>query len=93
MQHNWLSDSTDTVNAFHASINATIIPKKLDFNSNGSYSVNQPNGDITMRWPAFEDGYARLDAALQHPFTKSLAIDQKNSWTQIVGVTLKYKFE
>ena len=144
----WISDSTDTVDTFHASIKATILPQKLDFLFNGSYSfalgrveqyspnatgsavysANQPN-DITMRWPAFDDMYARLEAALQYHFTKSLTaklfyvyesftkhdwqtdtltpflgpavagtpiflgIDQKNYWAQIVGVTLKYKFE
>jgi Putative outer membrane beta-barrel porin, MtrB/PioB len=35
------------------------------------YSANQPN-DVTMRWPAFEDAYARLEAALQYHFTRSL---------------------
>jgi hypothetical protein len=34
----WLSDSTDTVDTFHGSIKATILPQKLDFNFNGSYS-------------------------------------------------------
>jgi hypothetical protein len=141
----WLSNSTDTVDTFHANIKATIVPEKLDFLFNGSYSyalgrvqqyspnatgsavysANQPN-DITNRWPAFEDTYARLEAALQYHFTKSLTgklfyvyesftkhdwqtdtvtpflagvpavflgADQKNYWAQIVGVTLRYKFE
>jgi MtrB/PioB family decaheme-associated outer membrane protein len=144
----WISDNTDTVDTFHGSIKATILPQKLDFIFNGSYSyalgrveqyspnatgspvynANQPN-DITMRWPAFEDTYARLEAALQYHFSKSLTaklfyvyesftkhdwqtdtltpflgpavagtpiflgVDQKNYWAQIVGVTLKYKFE
>src|SRR3984893_12797244 len=141
----WISDSTDTVDTFHGSIKATILPQKLDFLFNGSYSyalgrveqyspnatgsavysANQPN-DITMRWPAFEDMYARLEADLQYHFSKSLTsklfyvyetftkhdsqtdtvspflagvpavflgADQKNYWAQIVGVTLRYKFE
>jgi hypothetical protein len=42
-------------------------------NATGSavYSANQPN-DIAVRWPAFDDTYARLEAALQYHFTKSL---------------------
>jgi MtrB/PioB family decaheme-associated outer membrane protein len=144
----WLSDSTDTVDTFHASIKATILPQKLDFLFNGSYSyalgrveqyspnatgspiysANAPN-DIAFRWPAFDDTYARLEAALQYHFSKSLTAklfyvyesftkhdwqtdtltpflgpgvsgtpiflgaDQKNYWAQIVGVTLRYKFE
>jgi hypothetical protein len=71
VQHDWLSDSTDTVDTFQASIKATTIPQKLDFNFNGSYSVNQPN-DITMRRPVFEYAYARIEAALRYHFTKSL---------------------
>ena len=79
--------------------------------------------------PASLGAYARLEAALQYHFTKSLTgklfyvyksftkhdwqtdtltpfvgpsvsgspiflgIDRKNYWAQIVGVTLKYKFE
>jgi MtrB/PioB family decaheme-associated outer membrane protein len=141
----WLSNSTDTVDTFHGNIKATILPEKLDFLFNGSYSyalgrvqqyspnatgstvysTNQP-ADVTIRWPAFEDTYARLEAALQYHFTKSLTgklfyvyesftkhdwqtdtitpslagvpavflgADQKNYWAQIVGVTLRYKFE
>ena len=99
-------------------------------NATGStvYTAAGPNA-IAMRWPAFEDAYARLEAALQYHFTKSLTgklfyvyesftkhdwqtdtsepflgpsvsggpiflgNDQKNFWAQIVGVTLKYKFE
>jgi len=99
-------------------------------NATGStvYTAFGPNA-IAMRWPAFEDAYARLEAALQYHFTKSLTgklfyvyesftkhdwqtdtsepflgfsvsggpiflgNDQKNYWAQIVGVTLKYKFE
>jgi len=99
-------------------------------NATGStvYTAFGPNA-IAMRWPAFEDAYARLEAALQYHFTKSLTgklfyvyesftkhdwqtdtsepflgpsvsggpiflgNDQKNFWAQIVGVTLKYKFE
>jgi MtrB/PioB family decaheme-associated outer membrane protein len=144
----WISNSTDTVDTFHGSIKAMILPQKLDFLFNGSYSfalgrvqqyspnatgspvynAGNPN-DITMRWPAFDDMYARLEAALQYHFTKSLTgklyyvyesftkhdwqtdtsqpflgpgvtgtpiflgDDQKNYWAQIVGVTLRYKFE
>jgi MtrB/PioB family decaheme-associated outer membrane protein len=144
----WISNSTDTNNTFHGSLKATILPQKLDFLFNGSYtyalsrvqqyspnatgsavySANQPN-DIAMRWPAFDDTYARLEAALQYHFSKSLTAklfyvyesftkhdwqtdtsqpflgpgvsgspiflgnDQRNYWAQIVGVTLKYKFE
>lgn len=144
----WISNSTDTVDTFHGSIKAAVLPKKLDFLFNGSYSyamslVQQysPNATgsavysaagpnaVTYRWPAFEDAYARLEAALQYHFTKSLTgklfyvyesftkhdwqtdtsqpflgagvagtpiflgNDQKNYWAQILGVTLKYKFE
>jgi hypothetical protein len=41
-------------------------------NATGSavYNANQPN-DITMRWPTFEDTYARLEAALQYQFAKN----------------------
>src|SRR3984893_17449192 len=141
----WFSDSTDTVDTFHASMKATLIPNKLDFTLNGSYSyalgrveqwspnatgsavynANQPN-DIAVRWPAFEDTYARLEAALQYHLSKNLTArffyayegftkhnwqtdtltpflpnvpavflgqDWKNYWAQIVGVTLKYKFQ
>ena len=144
----WISNSTDTNDTFHASIKATILPQKLDFLFNGSYTYSlsrveqySPNatgstvyvagnpGDIAFRWPAFEDTYARLEAALQYHFTKSLSAklfyvyesftkhdwqtdtstpflgpgvsgtpiflgnDQRNYWAQIIGVTLKYKFE
>ena len=141
----WISDNTDTVDTFHGSIKATIVPERLDFLFNGSYSyaigrvsqyspnatgsavynANQPN-DIAMRWPAFEDTYARLEGALQYHLSKALTAklfyayesftkhnwqtdtltpflpgvpavflgqDWKNYWVQIVGVTLKYKFE
>lgn len=87
----WISNSTDTVDTFHASLKATLIPDKLDFllkgtyayalgrvqqyspNATGStvYSDNQPT-DIAFRWPAFEDTYSRLDAALQYHLSKSL---------------------
>ena len=144
----WISNSTDTNDTFHGSIKATILPQKLDFLFNGSYSVSlsrvqqySPNATgsavyanagpnaVAYRWPAFEDAYARLEAALQYHFTKSLTgklfyvyesftkhdwqtdtsqpflgagvagtpiflgNDQKNYWAQILGVTLKYKFE
>jgi MtrB/PioB family decaheme-associated outer membrane protein len=144
----WISNSTDTNDTFHGSIKATVLPQKLDFLFNGSYSVSlsrvqqySPNATgspvynaggpnaIAVRWPAFEDAYARLEAALQYHFTKSLTgklfyvyesftkhdwqtdtetpflgpgvagapiflgADQKNYWAQIVGVTLRYKFE
>ena len=144
----WISNSTDTNDTFHASMKATILPEKLDFLFNGAYSMslsrveqyspnatgsavysaNQPN-DIAFRWPAFDDVYARLEAALQYHFTKSLTgklfyiyesftkhdwqtdtsqpflgpgvagtpiflgNDQRNYWAQIVGVTLRYKFQ
>jgi hypothetical protein len=96
-------------------------------NATGSsvYSDNQPV-DIAMRWPAFDDTYSRLEAALQYHFAKNLTAkffyayesftkhnwqtdtltpsltnvpavylgqDFKNYWAQIVGVTLRYKFE
>ena len=141
----WFSDSTDTVDTFHGSLKATLIPAKLDLIFKGSYSTalgrvqqyspnatgstvyddNQPT-DVAMRWPAFQDTYARLEAALQYHLSKSwtaklfyayesftkhnwqtdtltpslpnvpavyLGQDSKNYWVQIVGVTLKYKFE
>jgi hypothetical protein len=98
-------------------------------NATGSTVYNAAVNNIAMRWPAFEDAYARLEAALQYHFTKSLTgklyyvyesftkhdwqtdtsqpflgpsiagspiflgNDQKNYWAQILGVTLKYKFE
>jgi MtrB/PioB family decaheme-associated outer membrane protein len=34
----WISDSTDTVETFHASTKATILPEKLVFKMNGAYS-------------------------------------------------------
>ena len=34
----WISDSTDTVDTFHGSVKATILPQKLVFKMNGSYS-------------------------------------------------------
>ena len=143
----WISNSTDTNDTFHASMKANILPQKLDFLFNGSYTYSlsrveqySPNATgsalyastpnaVTYRWPAFEDAYARLEAALQYHFTKSLTgklfyvyesftkhdwqtdtsqpflgagvsgtpiflgNDQKNYWAQILGVTLKYKFE
>jgi len=143
----WISNSTDTNDTFHGAIKATILPQKLDFLFNGSYSVSlsrveqySPNATgstlyastpnaVTYRWPAFEDAYTRLEAALQYHFTKSLTgklfyvyesftkhdwqtdttqpflgpgisgtpiflgNDQRNYWAQIVGATLKYKFE
>jgi MtrB/PioB family decaheme-associated outer membrane protein len=99
-------------------------------NATGStvYVAGNPN-DIAFRWPAFEDAYARLEAALQYHFTKSLTgklfyvyesftksdwqtdtsqpflgpgvtgspiflgNNTLNYWAQIVGVTLKYRFE
>lgn len=144
----WISNSTDTNDTFHASMKANILPQKLDFLFNGSYSfalsrvqqyspnatgstvynANMPNS-IAFRWPAFDDAYARLEAAMQYHFTKSLSAklyyvyesftkhdwqtdtsqpflgasvtgapmflgnDQRNYWAQILGVTLKYKFE
>ena len=44
-------------------------------NATGSavYVANNPN-DITMRWPAFEDGYARVEAALEHHVMKNLTL-------------------
>jgi hypothetical protein len=130
----WISNSTDTNDTFHGSIKATILPlsrvQQYSPNATGSavYNANQPN-DIAMRWPAFDDVYTRLEAALQYHFTKSLTgklfyvyesftkhdwqtdtsqpflgpsitgapiflgSDQRNYWAQIVGVTLRYKFE
>ncbi len=144
----WISNSTDTNDTFFGSMKATILPQKLDFLFNGSYtyatsrveqyspnatgsavySAAGPNA-VAYRWPAFEDAYARLEGALQYHFTKSLTgklfyvyesftkhdwqtdtsqpflgpgvagtpvflgNDQKNYWAQIVGLTLKYKFE
>ena len=97
-------------------------------NATGSavYSANQPN-DVTWRWPAFYDQFARLDASFDYQFAKAwtaklfyayesfananwqtgpLVPVQPNTtgsvflgqhWqdyvAQIVGVTLKYKFE
>ncbi len=143
----WISNSTDTNDTFHGSIKATILPQRLDFLFNGSYSYSlsrvqqySPNAtgsavynaspnNIAVRWPAFDDAYARLEAALQYHFTKSLTgklfyvyesftkhdwqtdtsqpflgpgvagspiflgNDQRNYWAQIVGVTLRYRFE
>jgi Putative outer membrane beta-barrel porin, MtrB/PioB len=42
-------------------------------NATGStvYNANQPN-DVTMRFPAFEDTYTRLEAALQYHLAKNL---------------------
>jgi MtrB/PioB family decaheme-associated outer membrane protein len=142
----WISDSTDTVETFHGSMKATILPEKLVFKMNGAYSqalgrvetyspnatgsavysANQPN-DIAWRWPAFYDSLARIDGALEYNFTKAwtgklfytyeqfinhnwqtgaltpflgnsvnaVFLGQKwqNYTAQILGVTLKYKFE
>ncbi len=142
----WISDSTDTTETFNASTKATILPEKLVFKMNGSYSqtlgrVEQysPNatgsavynaglpGDITFRWPAFYDSLAHIDGALEYNLTKAwtaklfyvyeqfinhnwqtnvtpflnnnsagaifLGQNWQNYTAQIVGVTLKYKFE
>ena len=142
----WISDSTDTTETFHAAMKATIVPEKLLFKMNGAYSqtlgrvqayspnatgstvynANQPN-DVTWRWPAFYDSLAHIDAALEYNFTKAwtgklfyvyeqfinhnwqtgaltpflslstssifLGQNWQNYTAQIVGVTLKYKFE
>src|SRR5215470_13729357 len=144
----WISDSTDTTETFHASIKGIIIPEKLNFKVGAAYSqtlgrvqtydpnctgspvcgaaANIPN-DVPWRWPAFYDSLARVDAALEYNFTKALsgklfyvyeqfinhnwqtgaltpflgpsvpAIFLGQNWqnytAQIVGVTLKYKFE
>jgi MtrB/PioB family decaheme-associated outer membrane protein len=42
-------------------------------NATGStvYNANRPN-DITVRWPAFQDTYARLEGALLYHFTRNL---------------------
>ncbi len=96
-------------------------------NATGStvYNANLPNS-ATSRWPAFEDTYGRMEAALQYHVSKNLTAklfyvyetftkhnwqtdtlqpflpnvpavflgqDWKNYWAQIVGVTLRYKFE
>jgi hypothetical protein len=45
----WISDSTDTVDTFHGSIKATILPQKLDFTFNGSYSYTL--GRVEQRHP------------------------------------------
>jgi MtrB/PioB family decaheme-associated outer membrane protein len=86
----WFSTSTDTIDTFHASVKATIIPKKFDFTLDGAYSqalgrvqqyspnatgspvytANNPN-DIAVRWPAFEDTYARIEGALHYSFAKN----------------------
>ena len=140
----WISDSTDTIDTFNAALKAALIPHKLDFLLNGSYSYalgrvqqyspNAPSpvynanfpADFTPRWPAFEDTYARIEAALQYhwspsvttklfyafeTFSKSnwqtdtltpslpgvpavfLGQDWKNYTAQMIGVTLRYKFE
>jgi MtrB/PioB family decaheme-associated outer membrane protein len=142
----WISDSTDTVDTFHGSVKATILPQKLVFKMNGAYSqaltrvetyspnatgssvyaANGPN-DIAWRWPAFYDSLARIDAALEYNLSKVwtaklfyiyeqfinhnwqtgpltpflgpsvgavfLGQHWQNYTAQIVGVTLKYKFE
>jgi len=142
----WISDSTDTTETFHAAMKATIVPEKLLFKMNGAYSqtlgrveayspnatgstvynANQPN-DVAWRWPAFYDSLAQIDAALEYKFTKAwtgklfyvyeqfinhnwqtgaltpflqpsanaifLGQNWQNYTAQIVGVTLKYKFE
>jgi hypothetical protein len=96
-------------------------------NATGStvYNANLPNS-LAARWPAFEDTYARLEAALQYHLTRSLTAklfyayeiftksnwqtdtltpslagvpavflgqDWKNYSAQILGATLRYKFE
>jgi hypothetical protein len=69
------------VDTFHGSIKAVLDASYAEAlgrvqqyspNATGSpvYNANQPN-DITMRWPAFEDTYARLEAALQYQFAKN----------------------
>jgi MtrB/PioB family decaheme-associated outer membrane protein len=145
----WISDSTDTVETFHGSVKATILPEKLVFKLNGNYSqalgrvetytpnctgstvcgaaANIPN-DVAWRWPAFYDSLAHIDAAFEYNLTKAwttklfyvyehftnhnwqegasltpflgpsvAAVFLGQSWrnytAQIVGVTLKYKFE
>ncbi len=145
----WISDSTDTVETFHGSLKATILPEKLVFKLNGNYSqalgrvetytpnctgstvcgaaANIPN-DVAWRWPAFYDSLAHIDAAFEYNLTKTwtaklfyvyeqfinhnwqegasltpflgpsvAAVFLGQSWrnytAQIVGVTLKYKFE
>jgi MtrB/PioB family decaheme-associated outer membrane protein len=142
----WLSNSTDTVETFHGSMKASILPEKLSFKMGGAYSqalsrvqqyspnatgstvynANIPN-DLTFRWPAFYDSLAHIDAAFEYNFTKAwagklfyvyeqfinhnwqtnvtpsltpnatgsvfLGQNWQNYTAQIVGVTLKYKFE
>ncbi len=89
------------------------------------YNANLPSS-LAARWPAFEDTYARLEAAVQYhlsrtltaklfyayeTFTKSnwqtdtltpslagvpavfLGQNWKNYSAQILGATLRYKFE
>jgi len=48
----WISDITDTIETFHTSLNATLIPKKLDLRLAGSYAyalgtVNTRNPNAT----------------------------------------------
>ena len=96
-------------------------------NATGSavYNANLPNS-LAARWPAFEDTYARLEAALQYHLSRTLTAkffyafetfsksnwqtdrltpslagvpavflgqDWKNYSAQILGATLRYKFE
>ncbi len=96
-------------------------------NATGStvYNANLPNA-LAARWPAFEDTYARVEAALQYHVTKAITAkffyafetfsksnwqtdtltpsmagvpavflgqDWRNYTAQIIGATLRYKFE